>query len=135
MNKEKKVKKKKEYSKIITSFIIMIFVSIAVWSMYEYYILVRLAIELQSVNMPDATLPVTSITTILGAAMSYFIYQGYLKGSLNKHHLVKNEEGLIKAILDRETVEELLSSTIENEQIEEESPNNKNMIGFTDRKL
>lgn len=37
--------------------------------------------------MPDATLPVTSITCLLGSILSYMTYQGALKTSLNKHGL------------------------------------------------
>lgn len=55
--------------------------------MFEYYGLVKLAIEIGSDILPDASLPVTCISVILGSILSYFLYQFGLKASLNKNHL------------------------------------------------
>lgn len=89
MAKEKPKKKKFEFAQIVTILTIIIFSAYGVWSGIEYYRLCRLAIENCS-TMPDATLAVTCVTTILGAFMSYCLYQFGLKNSRNKFGIDKD---------------------------------------------
>lgn len=77
-------KKKFEFSKFITMLIIVIFAAYGVWSGIEYYRLARIAIENNSM-MPDTTLAVTCVTTLLGAVLAYCLYQWGLKNSRNKY--------------------------------------------------
>ena len=91
MAKKQINKKKIEFSKIVTAVVITIFASIAVWSMGAYYTLVKLAIQSGNEILPDATLPVTCITTILGAVISYCLYQFGLKANRNKYGI--DEDG------------------------------------------
>lgn len=84
--------KKTEFSKIICVIVSAIFVLIGCWMIYEYYALVRLAIENGSDVVPDVTLPVTGITSILVPFISYLIYQFKLKNSRNKYGI--NENGV-----------------------------------------
>lgn len=80
----KKQRKKVEFSKIITAFLIAILAGYGIWSGIEYYRLARLAIENNGM-MPEATLAVTCVTTLLGALLAYCFYQWGLKNSRNKY--------------------------------------------------
>ena len=76
MKTNKRVKRKKfEWSKFITTLVCIICTIISVWCIYTYFELCKLAIMYNSMSMPDATLPVTSITALLGSRLSYLIYQ------------------------------------------------------------
>lgn len=77
-------KKKVEWSKVITGIVILFFAGYGIWSGIRYYQLCVMAIEKDSM-MPDATLAVTCVTTILAALMSYCLYQWGLKNSRNKY--------------------------------------------------
>lgn len=79
-----KNKKRVEWSKIVTGAVILFFACYGVWSGIRYYQLCKLAIEQDSM-MPDATLAVTCVTTILAALLSYCLYQWGLKNSRNKY--------------------------------------------------
>lgn len=73
--------------------------AIAIWSIIRYYQLVNLAIMYQSSVMPDASLPITCVSVILGTLLSYFLYQGGLKMSLNKNGLkIDQKTGIVSAI-------------------------------------
>ena len=75
MKTNKRVKRKKfEWSKFITTLVCIICTIISVWCIYTYFELCKLAIMYNSMSMPDATLPVTSITALLGSILSYLIY-------------------------------------------------------------
>lgn len=78
------MKKKFEFSKLITLLVILIFAIYGVWVGIEYYALAKLAIQLNSI-MPESTLAVVCVTTILGAVLSYCLYQWGLKNSRNKY--------------------------------------------------
>lgn len=111
--------KKHEWSKIITAFVGFVCVGISIWCTIEYYSLCKLAIIYQSAVMPDATLPVTSITCLLGSILSYMTYQGALKTSLNKHGLTC-VSGVVQAIKDNDIPQ--IISNIEDNVCEYEGP-------------
>lgn len=87
-------KKKVEWSKIITGIVILFFAGYGIWSGIRYYQLCKMAIE-QGSMMPDATLAVTCVTTILAALMSYCLYQWGLKNSRNKYGIDAEGEPFI----------------------------------------
>lgn len=97
--------KKAEWSKIITSFVSLICMIYAIWSGIKYYELVKLAIEMESSVMPDATLPITGITGLLGSILSYLSYQAILKSSLNKNKLKIDKAGVVRAISNNDANE------------------------------
>lgn len=104
-----KQKKKLEWSKLLTFAVVSFFAIYGVWSGIEYYTLCRLAIEENS-TMPDATLAVTCVTTILASLVSYCLYNFGLKNSLNKNHLtIDDVTGFISPINKSE-----LSETLDN---------------------
>lgn len=76
--------KKFEFSKILVSIVILIVAGYGIWSGIEYYHLAKIAIASNS-TMPEATLATTCVTTILGAVLSYCLYQWGLKNSRNKY--------------------------------------------------
>lgn len=78
-------KKKIEWSKIFCASIAGSFGAFSIWSVTEYYALMREAILLNSTNMPDATIAVTCISVVIGALLSYLLYQMGLKNSRNKY--------------------------------------------------
>lgn len=80
----KKQKKKAEWSKKLCAFIAFGFGAFALWCGYEYYQLAAEAIKLNSI-MPDATLAVTAMSVVVGALLSYLLYQMGLKNSRNKY--------------------------------------------------
>lgn len=105
-------KKKKEWSKCITAAVSLICTLIAIWCIASYYHLIQLAILNNSAVIPDVTLPVTAITCLLGSILSYLIYQGSLKLSLNKNGLrADNVTGIITAIKDS-NIPEVISSAV-----------------------
>ena len=55
-----------------------------IWCGIKYYELCELAIEYNTI-MPEATLAVTSVTTVIASLMSYLLYQMGLKNSRNKY--------------------------------------------------
>lgn len=92
-------KHKHEFSKTLCVIAVIIFTIVAIYAIVAYYYLMRLAIELQSSITPDASLPIAGITSILAAVLSYCLYQGALKTSLNKNKLTVDDNGVIKPIL------------------------------------
>lgn len=87
--------------------------------------LCKLAIMYNSMSMPDATLPVTSITALLGSILSYLIYQATLKNSLNKNKLnIDDQTGAIRAIqsMDVSSVidaaNRVISNSYENQHVD-----------------
>ena len=87
-------KKKVEWSKAITGLVILFFAGYGIWSGIRYYQLCLIAIEKDSM-MPDATLAVTCVTTILAALMSYCLYQWGLKNSRNKYGIDSEGEPFV----------------------------------------
>jgi len=90
--------KKIEFSKILVMAAIIVLFAIGVWSIIYYYALAELAIENDVSVLPDSAIPIACITTILGAILSYCLYQGLLKNSLNKNKLTIDESGKITPI-------------------------------------
>ena len=84
-HRTKKVKKKIEWSKLFCGFVAGGFGLFSVWCVIEYYNLMKDAILTNSTNMPDATIAVTCISVVIGALLSYLLYQMGLKNSRNKY--------------------------------------------------
>lgn len=84
MAKNKKPKKKGEWSKKICGIIAFAFGVFAIWCGLEYYNLTKFAIEVGG-TPPDATLAVTAMSVVIGALLSYLLYQMGLKNSRNKY--------------------------------------------------
>jgi hypothetical protein len=82
--------KKKEFSRLMCIIASSVFVLIGCWMIYEYYALIRLAIENGSDVVPDVALPIAGITSILVPFISYLIYQFKLKNSRNKYGISEN---------------------------------------------
>lgn len=124
MKKGKTKKRKKiEWSKLFATIIALIIGTYGMWCGYEYYRLVKLAIETESSTMPDSTLAVTCVTAVLGCLLTYLLYQGTLKTSLNKHHLkIDNTTGIVTSIvegdlmgaIDKKKEEETSEDTVDN---------------------
>lgn len=78
------MKKKIEWSKIFSTTIAAIFAIYGIWCGIEYYKLCRLAIETCS-SMPEPTLAVVNVSTVIASLLSYLLYQAGLKNSRNKY--------------------------------------------------
>lgn len=85
MNKIKAFLKKVEFSKLLCGIIAAVIGIVAIYSIFRYYSLMKLAIETGSGVAPDPTLAVASVGTVLGAFLSYCLYQFGLKNSRNKY--------------------------------------------------
>ena len=83
--KRKKPKLKIEWSKFFASAIAAVFGGFGIWATNRYYQLVELAIAEQSTVAPESDVAVACITTVIGALMSYLLYQAGLKNSRNKY--------------------------------------------------
>lgn len=117
----KKKKKKNEWSKVLTSLIIVTFGAYGVWCGIEYYNLSRLAI-INNATPPDAILAVTCVTTVLASLLSYCLYQGFLKNSRNKYGLTEDKDtGLIKSIVTGDMGGVIDSLVNDNDDVEENS--------------
>ena len=77
-------KKKIEWSKIFSAIIAFSFGVYGIWCGIEYYKLCKIAIETFS-TMPDATLAVVNVSTVIASLVSYLLYQAGLKNSRNKY--------------------------------------------------
>lgn len=76
--------KKIEWSKKFCGLVAFGFGIYGVWCGIEYYNLVRIAMEYGTV-VPDVTLAVVSVTTVIASLISYLLYQAGLKNSRNKY--------------------------------------------------
>ena len=76
--------KKVEWSKKFCAAIALSFGIYGIWCGVEYYKLCKIAIELSSA-MPDVTLAVVSVSTVIASLVSYLLYQAGLKNSRNKY--------------------------------------------------
>ena len=76
--------KKVEWSKKFCAAIALAFGVYGIWCGIEYYRLCKIAIEYCSV-MPDVTLAVVSVSTVIASLVSYLLYQAGLKNSRNKY--------------------------------------------------
>ena len=95
------MKKKFEWSKLLSAIITAIFGGFSLWSIYEYYSLAQLAIATGASLLPDPTIAVTCITVVIGALLSYFLYQFGLKNSRNKYG-IDNEGNPFKQKIEYE---------------------------------
>lgn len=91
--------KKAEWSKKFAGFMALALGVYGVWCGVKYYQLCELAIEYNSI-MPDATLAVTSVSTVLASLMSYLLYQMGLKNSRNKYGIDENGQPFKKKDTD-----------------------------------
>lgn len=76
--------KRMEWSKKFAGSIALVIGLYGIWCGVKYYELCEYAIEYGAM-MPDATLAVTSVTTVIASLMSYLLYQMGLKNSRNKY--------------------------------------------------
>lgn len=91
--------KKIEWSKKFSALIALGFGAYGIWCGVKYYDLCARALELNA-TMPDATLAVTCVGTVIASLVSYLLYQAGLKNSRNKYGIdadgqpfkVKNDE-------------------------------------------
>ena len=105
-------KKKIETSKLMAGVVIVSFGIYGIWCGIEYYILTKLAIE-NNTEMPDPTLAVTCVTTVLASLLSYCTYNAFLKNSLNKYGLTKDEGGVIKSLVNNDSTEEIIGKVMD----------------------
>lgn len=106
-------KKKIETSKLMAGVVILSFGIYGIWCGIKYYSLAKLAIENNTV-MPDPILAVTCVTTVIAALLSYCLYNGFLKNSLNKYGLTKDEEsGIIKSLVNNDSTDEIISKVMD----------------------
>lgn len=98
------MKKKIEWSKFFCAAIALCFGLYGVWCGIEYYRLSKIAIETAS-TMPDATLAVTCVTTVIASLVSYLLYQGSLKNSRNKYGIDSNGQPFDSRIEEVEDTE------------------------------
>lgn len=99
-------KKKTEWSKKICGLIAFFFGAFALWCGWEYYQLTKMAISLDVSVMPDATLAVTAMSVVVGALLSYLLYQMGLKNSRNKYGVDEQGNPFKSKVDIEETVEE-----------------------------
>lgn len=107
MEKKNKKKKKREWSKIVTGLTMLSFGVYGIWCGIEYYRLSKLAIE-NNATPPDAVLAVTCVTTVLASLLSYCLYNGILKNSLNKNGLTIDEDGIVKPLMNGDIASEIV---------------------------
>lgn len=97
-------KAKKEFSKMMCVIASIAFCFLGCWMIWKYYALTELAIQMGSSTMPDASLPIAGITSILVPFVSYLIYQAKLKNSRNKYGI--SESGVPYTFPDNQEVNE-----------------------------
>lgn len=107
-----KSKKKIETSKLLAGIVMVSFGLYGIWCGIEYYILTKLAIE-NNTEMPDPTLAVTCVTVVLASLLSYCTYNAFLKNSLNKYGLTKDEGGVIKSLVNNDSTEEIIGKVMD----------------------
>ena len=107
-----KSKKKIETSKLLAGIVMVSFGLYGIWCGIEYYILTKLAIE-NNTEMPDPTLAVTCVTVVLASLLSYCTYNAFLKNSLNKYGLTKDESGVIKSLVNNDSTEEIIGKVMD----------------------
>ena len=106
-----KKNKKTEWSKVITSVVIIGIGMYGIWCGIEYYTLAKLAIKYNTA-MPDVALAVTCVTTVLAALLSYCLYNGILKNSLNKNGLTIDEDGIVKPLMNGDIAGEIVDKVM-----------------------
>ena len=103
-----------EFSKIFCGIIAAVIGAVAVYSIFKYNQLTKLAIETGSPTLPDPTLPVTCVSLVLASFLSYCLYQFGLKNSRNKYGVDEHGQPY------RQKIEEYV------DQIQEEKENEYN---------
>lgn len=107
-----KKKHKIECSKLLSGIVIVTFGLYGVWCGIKYYSLAKLAIENNTV-MPDPILAVTCVTTVIASLLSYCTYNAFLKNSLNKYGLTKDESGVIKSLVNNDSTDEIIGKVMD----------------------
>lgn len=107
-----KKNKKTEWSKVITGVVIIGIGVYGIWCGIEYYTLAKLAIKYNTA-MPDVALAVTCVTTVLASLLSYCTYNAFLKNSLNKYGLTKDEGGVIKSLVNNDSTDEIIGKVMD----------------------
>lgn len=118
MSRKHNKKKRIEWSKVFASVIALCFGIYGIWCGIQYYILCRSAIELNA-QIPDATLAVACVSTVIASLVSYLLYQAGLKNSRNKYGIGSDGEPFKQKTEDPEEVGmqiESDSSTIKEEE-------------------
>lgn len=95
-----KSEKKIEFSKILCVIASIALFFLGAWMIWKYYSLTQLAIQMESAVMPDASLPIAGITSIITPLVSYLLYQARLKNSRNKYGI--SESGVPYCMPDEE---------------------------------
>ena len=98
-----------EWSKGFCTIIALALGAYGIWCGFKYYELCALAIQFNSI-MPDATLAVTSVTTVLGALMSYLLYQAGLKNSRNKYGIDSSGQPFKSLPSEEDKIQEIIES-------------------------
>ena len=111
--------KKVEWSKKFCAFIALGFGIYGIWCGFQYYRLCNLAIENFSV-MPDPTLAVACVTTVIAALVSYLLYQAGLKNSRNKYGIDADGQPFKLRMTDIE--EQICDSLLQNKDNESNLP-------------
>lgn len=93
--------KKLEWSKILSSIIAFSFGVFAVWCGIKYYQLCEMAI-VGGATAPESTLAVTAMSVVIGALLSYLLYQMGLKNSRNKYGIDENGQPFKERIYDED---------------------------------
>lgn len=107
-----KKNKKTEWSKVITGVVIIGIGVYGIWCGIEYYTLAKLAIKYNTA-MPDVALAVTCVTTVIASLLSYCTYNAFLKNSLNKYGLTKDEGGVIKSLVNNDSTDEIIGKVMD----------------------
>lgn len=84
IKKIRNISKKAEWSKKFCAFVALGFGIYGIWCGIKYYELCEKALEISGV-MPESTLAVTCVGTVIASLVSYLLYQAGLKNSRNKY--------------------------------------------------
>ena len=103
---------KMEWSKKFAGAIALSLGSYGIWCGIKYYELCELAIEYNSI-MPDATLAVTSVSTVIASLMSYLLYQMGLKNSRNKYGVDSEGQPFKRLPTEEERIQETVDEEVE----------------------
>lgn len=113
--KKQQQKRKWEWSKLFATSIATLFGIYSVWCGIAYYNLCKLAILNSSYNLPDPTLAVTCVSVVLGALLSYLLYQMGLKNSRNKFGIDENGQPFKERMIDVEEAQQEDANKLLNE--------------------
>ena len=79
------MKKKIEFSKLLCGLILIVSGGVGIYTIIKYFSLVEYAISTGAQVIPDGAVPVSAISIIISAFVSYCMYQFGLKNSRNKY--------------------------------------------------